>query len=135
MDGQIGGRDLAEATGVALDYGVHCDVCHRVEAVDLGGAPGVAGRLKLLDATCPAVYASLQAGAGLAMKAIEPAYAAAVFASPGVLAVTLGPNIGPLGGYGLMTDWAKIAMAVQMILGRLELLTLLAVLMPSFWRR
>lgn len=47
IDGRAGGRDLRDATGVALDYGVHCDVCHHVESVDLTAAAGVAGRLKI----------------------------------------------------------------------------------------
>jgi hypothetical protein len=47
IDGALGGRDLLDAGGLAYDYGVHCDVCHRVESVDLEAAPGVAGRLRL----------------------------------------------------------------------------------------
>jgi trk/ktr system potassium uptake protein len=47
----------------------------------------------------------------------------------------LGPNIGPFGGYGDLHDWTKMAMSVEMILGRLELLTLLALFSPRFWRR
>lgn len=45
IDGVLGGRDLREATGLALDFGVHCDVCHRVDRVDATGEAGVAGRL------------------------------------------------------------------------------------------
>jgi hypothetical protein len=46
MDGRLGGRNLLEAEGFAEQYGVHCDVCHRVESVDLqNDAPGVGGRL------------------------------------------------------------------------------------------
>jgi len=41
----MGGRDLRDAAGHSKDYGVHCDVCHKVESVDLAAAPGVAGRL------------------------------------------------------------------------------------------
>ena len=49
LDGVLGGRDLLEATGLAYDFGVSCDVCHKVEAVDLASdAPGVAGRLRIL---------------------------------------------------------------------------------------
>lgn len=48
IDGALGGRDLLEATGFAYDYGVHCDVCHRVESLDEAAAdPGVAGWLNL----------------------------------------------------------------------------------------
>jgi hypothetical protein len=48
IDGKIGGRGLHEATGVAYEHGVHCDVCHRVEAVVEDAEPGVRGWLKLL---------------------------------------------------------------------------------------
>lgn len=48
IDGALGGRDLLEATGFAYDYGVHCDVCHRVSGIDPAGEPGVAGRLQMM---------------------------------------------------------------------------------------
>jgi drug/metabolite transporter (DMT)-like permease len=48
IDGVLGGRDLLDATGVAYAFGVHCDVCHKVEAVDLAAAPGVAGALRIV---------------------------------------------------------------------------------------
>lgn len=51
IDGALGGRDLLEARGFAYDYGVHCDVCHKVESVDLDAEAGVAGRLHLLRPT------------------------------------------------------------------------------------
>lgn len=47
IDGALGGRGLHEARGIAFEAGVHCDVCHKVEAVDLDEPPGVAGRLRL----------------------------------------------------------------------------------------
>lgn len=47
INGALGGRDLLEARAIAYDYGVSCDVCHRVEAIDPDGAPGIAGRLRL----------------------------------------------------------------------------------------
>jgi hypothetical protein len=45
IDGDLGGRDLLEASGHAYDYGVHCDVCHRIESIDPTGEAGVAGRV------------------------------------------------------------------------------------------
>jgi len=48
INGALGGRDLMDAQGAAYDYGVHCDVCHRVESLDPEGAPGVGGAMKLL---------------------------------------------------------------------------------------
>ena len=49
IDGRRGGRDLLEATGIAYENGVHCDVCHKVESVDLAAArPGVGGKLNIV---------------------------------------------------------------------------------------
>lgn len=49
INGQIGGRGLHEARAFAYDYGVHCDVCHRVEdVVPFAEGTGVAGPLLLL---------------------------------------------------------------------------------------
>lgn len=49
IDGELGGRDLLEATDIAYDYGVHCDLCHKVESVDLeSDDPGVAGKLRVV---------------------------------------------------------------------------------------
>ena len=48
IDGVPGGRDLRDATGYAQDYGVHCEVCHHVESVDLDAPAGVAGRLHIV---------------------------------------------------------------------------------------
>lgn len=51
IDGELGGRDLLEATGISHDYGVHCDVCHKVASVDLDAPPGVGGRLEIVRPT------------------------------------------------------------------------------------
>jgi hypothetical protein len=51
IDGELGGRDLLEATGVAYEAGVHCDVCHLVADVDLTAPPGVGGRLHVIRPT------------------------------------------------------------------------------------
>lgn len=48
IDGKLGGRSLLEARGHAYEYGVHCDVCHRTESIDLAAPAGVGGRLRLL---------------------------------------------------------------------------------------
>ncbi|MEZ4443014.1 MAG: Ig-like domain-containing protein [Polyangiaceae bacterium] len=45
IDGALGGRNLHDATGLAFDRGVFCDLCHKVSDVDLAAPPGVAGRL------------------------------------------------------------------------------------------
>jgi len=53
IDGQLGGRDLLEARGNSFDNGVHCDICHKVDRVDLTAPAGTAGRLVLTRPTEP----------------------------------------------------------------------------------
>lgn len=54
IDGQLGGRDLLEATGLAYEEGVTCEVCHKTAQVDPGApAPGVAGKLEILRPSEP----------------------------------------------------------------------------------
>ena len=48
---------------------------------------------------------------------------------------SLGPDLGPMGGYGSLYAPTKLFMAFLMLLGRLEFLAVLALLAPSFWRR
>ena len=45
IDGELGGQNLLDATGLSYDYGVHCDFCHKVSDIDLTAPPGNAGRL------------------------------------------------------------------------------------------
>src|SRR5690606_24341243 len=44
------------------------------------------------------------------------------------------PEIGPVGHYAGLPDAAKWVLCVAMLLGRLELLTVLVLLSPTFWR-
>ena len=46
----------------------------------------------------------------------------------------LGPIIGPDGNYGILDSYSKIVLIATMFLGRLELLTILVLLLPSFWK-
>ncbi|MBV6631544.1 MAG: TrkH family potassium uptake protein [Alphaproteobacteria bacterium] len=47
----------------------------------------------------------------------------------------LGANIGPAGTFQLLPDTAKWLLAFGMLLGRLELFTVLVLFLPHFWRR
>jgi len=52
IDGELGGRDLLDARGLAFDYGIHCDVCHKIESVDPTHAePGLGGAITLIRPT------------------------------------------------------------------------------------
>lgn len=46
----------------------------------------------------------------------------------------LGDTVGPAGHFGSFSDAAKLVMSAAMLLGRLELMTVLVVLTPFFWR-
>ena len=46
----------------------------------------------------------------------------------------LGPVIGPAGNFAGLPDAAKWLLSAGMLLGRLELFTILVMLMPSFWK-
>ena len=46
----------------------------------------------------------------------------------------LGPVIGPAGNFASLPDAAKWLLSAGMLLGRLELFTIMVMLMPSFWR-
>ena len=47
----------------------------------------------------------------------------------------LGPVIGPAGSYQPLPDAAKLLIILGMLLGRLEILPVLVLLLPEFWRR
>ena len=52
IDGALADRDLLEATGIAYEHGVHCDVCHKIAAVDTSDPrPGVGGRARVIRPT------------------------------------------------------------------------------------
>ena len=46
----------------------------------------------------------------------------------------LGEIIGPDGNYSSLTNYSKIVLIMTMFLGRLEMLTIFVLLLPSFWK-
>ena len=46
----------------------------------------------------------------------------------------LGDTIGPEGNYSSLNDYSKIILTTTMLLGRLEMLTILILFIPSFWK-
>ena len=46
----------------------------------------------------------------------------------------LGEIIGPEGNYSSLTDYSKLVLTLTMFLGRLEMLTIFVLLLPSFWK-
>ncbi|MEE8123983.1 MAG: potassium transporter TrkG, partial [Alphaproteobacteria bacterium] len=63
------------------------------------------------------------------LTSVSGAAAAIANVGPG-----LGPVIGPAGTFSSLPDMAKWLLSFGMLLGRLELFTVLVLLMPSFWR-
>jgi hypothetical protein len=72
IDGELQHRNLLDAEGIAWQYGVSCDVCHRVESVIPFGEPGVNGALRLHRPSEPGP-ASLGAN-GLLPLSFGPSY-------------------------------------------------------------
>ena len=63
------------------------------------------------------------------LTAISGAISAIANVGPG-----LGPTIGPDGAYNIVPDTAKWLLSFAMLLGRLELIPLMVLIMPAFWR-
>jgi trk system potassium uptake protein TrkH len=78
---------------------------------------------------------SMMGNCGPAMGLVHPDALASGLPAAGQAVAVVGPNVGPFGGFGDLAGWTKVVMSVQMLLGRLELLPLLVLAMPSFWRR
>jgi trk system potassium uptake protein TrkH len=71
----------------------------------------------------------------LVLSDLEPMTAfSAVLATVNCVGVGLGP-LGPAGNYGTLTDFQLWVCTLGMMLGRLELLSFVALLTPAFWRK
>lgn len=80
---------------------------------------------------CFALIAAMLGFIGLdVMTAISASASTISNVGPG-----LGSLIGPEGHYGMLPQTAKWVLCLAMLLGRLELFTVLVMLTPAFWRR
>jgi trk system potassium uptake protein TrkH len=80
--------------------------------------------------------ASMVGNCGPALSMVDPTQAQQALLQGGTAAALGGlADIGPFGGFGGVSDGAKLVMSLQMLFGRLELLTALVLFSPSFWRR
>ncbi|MCS6772043.1 MAG: TrkH family potassium uptake protein [Kiritimatiellae bacterium] len=83
------------------------------------------------------IYTLIWATASAMLAAFTPDLKTAVSAAVSCLG-NVGPglgSVGPAGNYAFFPDAAKALLSVCMLLGRLELYTLLVILIPRFWRR
>ncbi|MGE0612663.1 MAG: TrkH family potassium uptake protein [Hyphomicrobiales bacterium] len=86
--------------------------------------------LFLLFMTVFAVSATLLSIVGLdSLTAISAAATAVSNVGPG-----LGPVVGPAGNFSTLPDSAKWILSATMLLGRLEIFTVLVLFTPAFWR-
>ncbi len=84
----------------------------------------------VLYMVCFAVVAILVAATGVDMvTAISAAAASITNTGPGF------GQVGPAGNYLMLPDGAKAVLIFAMILGRLEIFTFFALLVPEFWRK
>ena len=63
------------------------------------------------------------------LSAITGAMTAMANVGPG-----MGPVIGPSGNFASLPDIAKWALSIGMLLGRLEVMTVIVLMFPAFWR-
>ncbi|MCW5696727.1 MAG: TrkH family potassium uptake protein [Bauldia sp.] len=109
---------------------------HIVHPVRYGGRPiadeqiiSVGVFMSLYIATF-ALVALIFAATGLDIVTATSAAAAGL----GNVGPGLGPIVGPIGSYASFTDFQQLVFAFAMILGRLEILSVLVLLAPSFYR-
>jgi len=71
----------------------------------------------------------------LIFSGLDPVTAfTAILASVNNMGPGLGP-VGPAGNYAVLTDFQTWVCTIAMLLGRLEMFSLLVLLTPGFWRR
>jgi trk system potassium uptake protein TrkH len=84
------------------------------------------------------VYIATVGGLALALSALGLDFVTALSGAAeavGNIGPGLGPIIGPAGNFSSLPDAAKWLLAGGMLLGRLEIFTVLVLLTRSFWRR
>jgi trk system potassium uptake protein len=84
-----------------------------------------------------AVYLASCGALTIALMALDLDFVTSISAAASALSNVgpgLGPIIGPAGNFAPLPDAAKWLLCFGMLLGRLELFTVLVLLMPRFWR-
>jgi trk system potassium uptake protein TrkH len=84
-----------------------------------------------------AFFISCYSGFTILLMALDLDFLTSASAAASALANVgpgLGPIIGPAGNFSTLPDAAKWLLAFGMLLGRLELFTVLVLLLPQFWR-
>ena len=97
-----------------------------VRTVRAGGALATAGGLLIVAARHPAMAL---AGFGLVVTAFTAVVACINNTGPGL------GGVGPSGTFQDLSDFQTWVCSITMLLGRLELLSVLVLFTPGFWRR
>lgn len=109
-------------------HGIH-PVRYEGATVDVDVISGVVGFFTIYAMTFGVLVLALGSVGLDFATAISGALTALANVGPGI-----GEIIGPAGNFAPLPDAAKIILAMGMYLGRLEMLTVLVLLMPKFWR-
>mgnify|MGYP006203431347 CR=1 FL=1 len=106
---------------IVMNIGTPCLIISVMAKVDV--QPSVMGQVALATAIIMSAmgYDLLTATSAVATSLAN--------VGPGI-----GPIIGPAGNFSTISDPALYLLSVMMLLGRLEILTVLVLLMPIFWR-
>jgi len=118
---------LAQMKGLTHPNGIFL-VLYRGQHVDQTVRASVAAFVMLFFVTVAALALALTALGLDFLTAISAAATAVTNVGPG-----LGEIVGPAGNFAPLPDAAKWMLSAGMLLGRLELFTMLVLLMPRFW--
>lgn len=105
--------------------------------IRVDGKPVSAEVLSSIGTFCLVYIFVFVAGTLLVTAAEDLPLMTAISASATALG-NVGPGFGeagPIGNFAGLTDFSKIVLSILMLLGRLELFTLLVLFTPAFWRR
>ena len=119
--------------GLATLAGVNASIDLRL----LGFAPKLplAPLRKLFPLMWTALALTASSGVVLLLTDLDPVTAfSAVIASVNCMGPGLG-SVGPASNYAVLTDFQVWVCTLAMLLGRLEILSFMALLTPAFWRR
>jgi trk system potassium uptake protein TrkH len=97
--------------------------------IEKGVAEAVMGFFFLFALTIALLAMALSALGLDFITALSAAGTAVANVGPG-----LGDTVGPAGNFSTLPDTAKWLLSLGMLLGRLEIYTVLVLLAPSFWR-
>ncbi len=110
---------------------------HVVHTIRVGQEVVSAETLREIVAFCALFGATVLAGAA-AVALLDPVDPATSLIASLACVANVGPGfglVGPTDNFGFFSGGSQLVLSTCMLLGRLELVTVLALLVPSFWKR